>query len=244
MMSWSRARDAATPALVSLSAGTYEVFVTGDGSDTQIPALRTSTGMHNITTSMSLVLNVDAVQLAVSLTLNGSPYALIGACTGTDDAGDYNFVRTDTGASLNLKIPCDANVPAQVWLPTGTYEVFVTGDGSDTQIPAIRTSLGTRNFNTSGNVTLNIDAVQVAALLTLNSAPYALISACTGTDDAGDMAFVGVDSGATLTAKIPCDSAVPTQVWLPRGVYDIFVTGDGSDTDIPAIRTRVARLRI
>jgi len=236
--------DSSVPAVAFLSGGTYEIFVTGDGSDTEIPALRTSVGTRNLTASSSIVLNVDAVTIDLSLTLNGAPYALISACTGTDDAGEYNFVRTDTGATMTIKIPCEASTPAQVSLPTGEYEVFMTGDGSDTRLPAIRTSLGRHTFTTSGGVTLNVDAVDVSVLLTLNSAPYVLISACTGTDDAGEMSFVNEITGATLTAKIPCDAMVATQVYLPSGPYEVFVTGDGSDTQIPALRTRVARLRI
>ncbi len=234
---------ATTPVSVYLPVGAYEVFVTGDGSDTDIPPLRTSVGVHNISGAGQLNFNIDAVAFSLLVTLNGSPYALISECDpASDNAGTVQMVRADTGATLQADLPCIASTGISAFVPVGTYEIFATGDGSDTDIPPLRTSLGSHAINAAGNLTLNLQAFAISASLTLNNAPYQLISECDpASDDAGTMDFVRQDNGATMSIPVPCNASTGVNVYVPSGTYEIFVTGDGSDTLIPALRTSVGR---
>ncbi len=140
-------------------------------------------------------LNEDAFSLSLSVTLNGAPYALISECNpASDDAGDVDIRDVQTGASVRLPLPCQANTPASAYLPAGTYEITITGDGSDTNIPPMRTSVGTHTISADGSLTVNIDAVPMTAALTLNGSPYALTSECNpASDDAGTVQMVRSD---------------------------------------------------
>ncbi len=123
-----------------MPVGTYEIFVTGDGNDTDIPPLRTSLGSHAINAAGNLTLNIQAFAVSASLTLNNTPYQLISECNpASDDAGTMDFVRQDNGATMSIPVPCDSRTGVSVYVPSGTYEIFVTGDGNDTRLPPIRT---------------------------------------------------------------------------------------------------------
>jgi hypothetical protein len=92
---------------------------------------------------------------------------------------------------------------------------------------------------------LNINAREVRLYLTLDGTPYQLTSECNpASDDAGTIDLVRMDNGAALSAPLPCDSSTPVSIYVPAGDYEVYVTGDGSDTRLPPIRTLVSRLAL
>jgi hypothetical protein len=196
--------------------GTYEVDVVGDGTCGNLPPGTTDVvaALPVTSSSATVALNVVATELKGTVTLNGG--APTNHCTPTPGA----YVVFSSG-SETFTAPLTTTFGMDTFVPPGTYEVDVVGDGTCGNLPAgsARVLPSLQVSGSPANLALDVMATELKGTVTRNGG--APTSQCTPTPGA----YVVFSSGSqTFTA--PLTAAFGIDTFVPPGTYEVSVEAD------------------
>jgi len=209
--------------------GTYEVSVEGTGTCGNLPPGTSEVlpSLQVTSSSATVTLNVVATELKGTVTLNGGPPTNV--CTPTPGA----YVVFTSG-NQTFTAPLSTAFAMDTFVPPGTYEVDVVGDGTCGNLPPGTTDVvaALPVTSSSATVALNVVATELKGTVTLNGG--APTNHCTPTPGA----YVVFTSGSeTFTAPLTTTFGMDT--FVPPGTYEVDVVGDGTCGNLPAGSARV-----
>ena len=227
--------------------GTYAVTVAGapvDRTTLPSPPFPAHTALVVHEDRLDLAFDVQTIEVAGAITLDGSVPKDLAGCAPPDEAAAFVRLRDTThGHTFHVPSFCGSGHtfgPARIY--PGTYAVEALGRAGD------KTTLPTTPFVAEPSLTLSADrldlaldveTVEVAGAVTLDGEVPRELPDCTpkNNDVAAHIVFRETTHGYTFEALSRCGSGHtfgPTQVF--PGTYTVDVYGDSPlETDLPSV---------